>query len=322
MTTKKVFVVTHQRGFEADPIIDILVQEEIPVFRFNGNDDQNSSQISLMIREDGLDVSFCCDGSEIRQSEIGVGWCQQLPPYLGQASSIEESLQRENLWEAQRAAYELLGNIPWLNSPQKVISASCKPWQLFQAMSLGFRISRTIISNKPEDIRRFCLKQATIAKNLATPWVIEKGGEVNAAYTQLVKPEWLEDDDELAFCPVIYQEFCKRRRDYRVTAIAGKFFAVCCEPKSGQEEDIRLDSTTGEAYRPCELESPILAKLQQLMDRLGLQYCGADFMEDEEGNLYFLEMNTCGAWWWVDDLYGGAIGRAIADYLKSQLATV
>lgn len=319
MPIKKVFIVSHQRGFETDPIIDILTREKIPVFRFNGDDGQNSSQISISVGSDGLDISFRCDGDEISQSEIGVGWCQQLPPYLGQASSVEESLQRENLWEAQQTAYELLDDIPWLNSPQSVLAASRKPWQLFQAMSLGLKIPQTTTSNKPEDIRHFCLNQPAVAKNLATPWVVEEGKEVNAAYTQLVKPNWLESDDELAFCPVIYQEFRKRQKDYRVAMVGEKSFAVCCKPKPGQEEDIRLDSKTGEAYQPCEMKPSILGKLRGLMDRLCIQYCGADFMEDEAGNFYFLEINTCGAWWWVDDLYNGAISRAIADYLKIQL---
>ena len=42
-------------------------------------------------------------------------------------------------------------------------------------------------------------------------------------------------------------------------------------------------------------------------------------MEDELGKMYFLEMNICGAWWWVDRLYDGAICKAITDFIEKRL---
>jgi hypothetical protein len=52
------------------------------------------------------------------------------------------------------------------------------------------------------------------------------------------------------------------------------------------------------------------------MQKLQIDYCAAaDFMEDKNGNLFFLEVNTCGAWWWLDKLYNGAICKSIADAL-------
>lgn len=53
------------------------------------------------------------------------------------------------------------------------------------------------------------------------------------------------------------------------------------------------------------------------MKTLEIGYCAADFMEDMHGNLYFLELNTCGSWWWVDRFYEGGICQALADYLEN-----
>jgi hypothetical protein len=42
-------------------------------------------------------------------------------------------------------------------------------------------------------------------------------------------------------------------------------------------------------------------------------------MEDGDGKLHFLETNICGAWWWVDRMYDGAICQTIVDHLHSHM---
>jgi glutathione synthase/RimK-type ligase-like ATP-grasp enzyme len=314
---KSVFIVTHRRGFEADPVIDALRRDGVPVFRFNSDDGNEASQISFAVDNDQVEISFFCDNREINSSEIGVGWCQQLPPYLSQASSVYENLQRKNLWTAQLASLDLL-EVPWFNSPRNVLYASNKSIQLAFTRSIGLKIPRTLISNIPKDIRSFVKNQTTVAKNLATPWVVSET-ETQAAYTRIIESNWLQDDNELEFCPIIYQEFKTRRKDYRVVVVGERVFSVYCEPADGQKEDIRRNSSTGELFRTCEFDIQATTLLKTLMKKLSIEYCSADFMEDSDGNLYFLEINTCGAWWWVDLLYHGAICEAIVNQLKKDL---
>src|SRR3989344_3701837 len=108
---KSVLVMTHRRGFETDPVIDALRDRSVPVFRFNGDSGKEASLISSAIDSGGMNVRFECDGREISGNDVGVGWCQQLQPYLGQAANKRQSLQNENLWAAQLATLESL-NIP------------------------------------------------------------------------------------------------------------------------------------------------------------------------------------------------------------------
>ena len=314
---KSVFVVTHRRGFEADPVIDVLRRDGVPVFRFNCDSGNEASLVSFAISNKYIKTSFVCDEREINSDEIGVGCCQQLPPYLNQAASANENLQRRNLWTAQLASLDSL-EVPWLNNPRNVLYASNKLLQLVYARSVGLNMPNTLISNVSQHIRSFVENQPTIAKNLATPWVVSPK-ETQAAYSRIVEPNWLQNDRELEFCPVIYQEYKVRRKDYRIVVVGDKIFAAYCKPNEGQREDIRRNATTGESFLPCEFDAQTMNLLKTLMKRLSIHYCSADFMEDDEGNLYFLEVNTCGAWWWVDHLYDGAICNAIADYLKRSL---
>lgn len=309
---KSVFVVTHQRGFEADPVIDELRKHNIQVFRFNTDAGSVPSFTSFTCERE--EVEFSCDGKNIASSDIAVGWCQQLPPYLGQAGSERDCLQRENLLALQLAAFDLL-SVPWFNKPSHVIRASNKIHQMALAKTVGLTMPRTIVSNSPSAIRAFVRGQTTVAKNLATPWVVSPT-ETRAAYTRIVDPSWFSDNTALSFAPVIYQEYRERKRDIRVVIVGDSVFAASCVPGPHQREDVRKETGAGESYRAYDFDADALQKLRALMRALNLDYCAADFMEDMDGNLFFLEVNTCGAWWWLDRLYDGAICRALANTLE------
>lgn len=311
---KSALIVTHRRGFEADRVIDILRSRDVPVFRWNSDAGQIASQISVTIGDDGHEVTLVCDGRQLTDREVGVGWCQQLPPYFGQPAAESECLQRDNLWAASSSAFDLFA-IPWLNAPDAVARASNKIRQLALARTVGLAIPQTLVSNVPASIRDFTRCRATIVKNLATPWVTTATG-TRAAYTKLVSETWITNDAELAFCPVIYQTYHRRRRDYRIVVVGEQVFAASGEPGEHQQEDIR-HGATGDSFSACEFDREVITKLRALMRTFAIEYCAADFLEDESGELRFLELNVCGAWWWVDRFYGGAIANAIADYLVS-----
>lgn len=306
-----ILIVTHQRGFEADPVIDNLRNRNKGVFRFNSDSGEGRSIATFSSRDGGIEL--VCDNKRIAESDISVGWCQQLPPYLGQPSTSQESLQRENLLTLQLAIFNHL-EIPWLNKPADVLNAANKVNQIIAAQLIGLNVPQTLVSNDPESIRSFASKQLVVAKNLATPWITSKE-ETHAAFTKIVDSSWLSHEPDLSFAPVIYQEFHERRKDFRVVVVADDYFAAACTPESHQYEDVRRGEATGDSYVACDFDKGILQKLRSLMNRLSLNYCAADFMEAENGDIYFLELNTCGAWWWLDRLYDGDICRSITNTL-------
>ncbi|MBT9171432.1 MAG: hypothetical protein DDT18_01808 [Actinobacteria bacterium] len=311
MDAKTILVVTHRRGFESDPVIDELRRRNLKVFRFNTDSGESASLASFVSRTNG--VEFLCDGKSIINTGIAAGWCQQLPPYFGQTASERECLQRESLWAMQFSALELLPT-RWLNRPSNVLRASQKIHQIVVAQTVQLAVPDTLVTNNPYAIREFASGRQVVAKNIATPWIVSH--EITrAAYTRLIDPSWLQDDAALSFAPVIYQEYHERKRDIRVVIVDDKVFAASCIPGPHQREDVRKESGTGESFKACDFDLDTLSKLRQLMRALSLDYCAADFMEDGEGNLFFLEVNTCGAWWWLDRLYDGAICQSIADAL-------
>ncbi len=95
--------------------------------------------------------------------------------------------------------------------------------------------------------------------------------------------------------PYLGQAGSERKRDIHVVVVGDSVFAASCIPGSHQCEDVRKETDAGESYRVCSFDTNALQKLRALMQALNLDYCAADFMEDKDGNLFFLEVNTCGA---------------------------
>lgn len=319
MKNQFLLIATHRRGFETDPVIDGLRERNIPVFRYNCEAGCDVSEISIEMDKGTSRLQFICDGRKIGADDIVLGWYQQSPPFLGQPADATHCLQQENILAVYQAALYLL-KCRWFNAPAAVHLASNKVLQLAAAAQAGLATPMSCIGNNPEAVRMMCEGGTTIAKNLATPWIDTPQGGTMAAYTKLVDSSWLQDDGAIRFCPVIYQRFHERKCDYRVVVVADRAFAAVCSPNEEQRVDIRRGELEEHGYQPCNFPSSCLDGLRKVMRHFGTDYCSADFMQDQDGNMYFLDLNSCGAWWWVDQLYGGEICTAIVDRLAQLYA--
>ncbi len=51
---------------------------------------------------------------------------------------------------------------------------------------------------------------------------------------------------------------------------------------------------------PTELPAQVIDRLRSFMERLGLQYCAFDLLEDSDGTIWFLEGNEGGQFLWIE----------------------
>ena len=308
-----ILIVTHQRGFESDVVIDRLRTLGFPFFRLNQDDGPSVSQFSFLSTNDERKVLLSSDSRTIELNGIRCVWFQQPPPFTGQPSDIEQTLQRNNLGTFLEASFELL-TAKWLNKPSNVLRASNKVLQLHYASNMGLQIPETCISNDPGIVRAFCSKGLTIVKNLNSPWIAQDDGTI-ISYTELVQDEWIQDDQSVIFCPLIYQRFVERKHDYRVVILGKDVFVSRCDSEKGDIVDVRRNNETGSNFYEHSIDVSQIIKLRKLMQVFGVDYCSADFIEDKSGNVLFLEMNLCGAWWWMDKIFEGKILNAFVQYL-------
>lgn len=310
-----ILIITHQKGFEADPVIDRLKDLNLVFNRFNQDDGKNISKVGFLKSNKEEDIFWNSDDKSIYLTDITHVWFQQPPPFTGQPSNFEQTIQRNNMVTFLEATFSLL-SVKWLNKISNVFSASNKVLQLHWATYVGLLIPETCISNDPLIIRSFCSKKQSIVKNLNSPWVIQDNNTVVSS-TNLVQDDWIKDDEAVMFCPLIYQHFVERKHDYRVVILGDSVFVARCNSEMGDPIDVRVNNSTGSNFYQCEINDKYINKLRSLMKILGIDYCSSDFIEDYNGNIYFLEMNICGAWWWMDKLYDGKILDAFIEYLTT-----
>lgn len=308
---KKVLIVSHREGFESDSVIDELKKRNIDFFRFNTDEGEDVSEISFSIR-DQIQLLLKCDNKQARAHEFTSAWFQQTYPYSIDSLSPIQSLQRATL-SAAFDAIEEFTNCPWLNRPSSVQKASNKIVQLRTAKLSGMEIPETVVSNNHQHIQPFCTEKPSIMKNLNTPWYSDGEG-LKAAYTKAVSREILEQKEGLQFAPIIYQHTLNKREECRVFSIDKECFAIKA-PSSSTLTDIRRERTTGEGFTRTTFPDEEKDKLLRFKTALDIDTCGADYVIDDTGKWIFLEANTCGAWWWVDQHYNGQIKNAIVDYL-------
>lgn len=316
-----ILVLTHRRGFEADHVIDVLRSRGVPFFRFNTDFNIKGTGIDIDLSNSNTSVTLCCDGCSISISQVSVAWFQQPPPEPNCNHALPFILQYKSFQSAYNWVCSQISGF-WLNHPSKVYAAANKAYQLKVAMEAGLNIPKTIITNNSYNVRDF-FKQyngQVIVKNLATPWYIDSKGQTVAAYTKPLISGHLQNPEKIEFSPLIYQQFIHRIADVRAVVVGSQIFAAATNiaNKSGHY-DIRRIPLEKAVYTQISLPAEIYNYLLTVMDRLDLKYSSIDLAVGSDGKYYFLDLNSTGAFIWLEKLANLPISNAIADFLISGL---
>jgi glutathione synthase/RimK-type ligase-like ATP-grasp enzyme len=118
--------------------------------------------------------------------------------------------------------------------------------------------------------------------------------------------------------PHLFQRFVPKRADCRVTIVDERVFV--CRLNSGAHPRYAIDVRRGLGdpllrHDIVQLCDETQAKLIQLVHSLGLHFGAIDLVEDDSGDLWFLEINPNGQWAWIEERTGAPISEAIADSL-------
>src|SRR3990172_7569287 len=98
-----ILIVTHRRGFEADPVIDALRLRHVPLLRFNTDCGGEGDGIAVTLGAEPQSV-LICDGRVLNLSEVSAAWFHQPPPNV--RVDLESSLPTHLRLESFRAAYD------------------------------------------------------------------------------------------------------------------------------------------------------------------------------------------------------------------------
>lgn len=263
---------------------------------------------------EGIELTFRLpDGNDIDLLEVGAVWYRRLRP-LGLDPALTDGVSRLFAWSESNEA--LLGTwysleCFWMNAPLADEAAQRKVRQLQMAQKVGLSIPETLVTNRPEDARRFIETHGpgrVIRKAFRN--IAEAPRE-----TALVEQSDLERIDTVRFAPVIFQKFVKADLDLRTTVVDGEMFTAAI--RSAPEHQVDYRSGLGSAtVTPYRLPDEIAERLQNLMELLGLAFGAVDFRVTPEGEHVFLEVNPAGEYLFACDRTGQPVPEAIAACLE------
>jgi glutathione synthase/RimK-type ligase-like ATP-grasp enzyme len=247
-------------------------------------------RVNLSVTHDG----WACETENVTilSSAVKSVWWRR-PGKHEIASSV---LDRNNRRFAEREAthaFDVIGlsrAYPVINRPEAEMRANRKVIQLSEAAAVGLTIPEYCITNDPERALQFVSAHRgdAVFKTLTAP--TNTFGE-----TRLVTQDHLDIIEQVKLAPVIFQRRIRRKHEFRVTIIGDVIFqhqVVINNDLVKELPDWRLDVSA--EMQQCALPSQILNRLRGLMSRLDLDYGAVDLIEDNEGNIFFLEINPSG----------------------------
>lgn len=316
-TDRPVLVLSRRDDLTADLVIDELGRRGVPVARVDPADFPESLTMSAHIHEsrwNGPIVSS--DGVSLDVQQVRSVYYRRpgLPTFPAGMSEAEREWATR---EAIHGVYGVLGALDclYVNHPARNYAAELKAQQLAVAVRCGLEVPATLVTNDPEDARRFVKDTQAVVKPLRGGAIVEHGRR-KAAFTHMIDVG--DIDDSLRMTTHLLQEWVDKTHEVRVVVVGEQLFAAEIHPGSpAARVDFRADYASL-AYRATPVPTHVTAGIHALMDRLGLVFAALDFAIRGDGNWVFLgDVNPNGQWAWIEGhLPELRITAALADVLQ------
>lgn len=264
------------------------------------------------------------DRTRIDVNRVRSIWWRRPQPF-GFPQSLSDPVNRAFAQQESDFAFKgmyLSANAYWVNDITRDMLASHKVWQLQTAARLGLEIPRTLITNSPEDVRRFRAEvdgDMIYKAFLASPMAWRE--------TRILRDEDMAMIESLRLAPAIFQAYVPSIRDLRVTVVGRRLFPAQADLTTvDYATDVRMNPGIG--WQPTELPAAVALRILAMMDVFGLEYGAFDFRLTPEGRYVFLEVNPAGQFLFIQNATGLPIAEELASRLiagcpaKASLATV
>ena len=170
---KIVVIISHPDDIHAIVVAHKLKERKIKPIILNCADFPMKWNLCLGFRENEKSWTIKSSDIEIKDQDVSYIWYRRSSPFMP-SPYLESNETREFVISESRAAFQ-----GWLlNLGNRVINpissdhfAHRKPYQLYTAQSIGFKIPRTLITNSAEDANNFLqtAKSGVIFKPLTAP---------------------------------------------------------------------------------------------------------------------------------------------------------
>lgn len=309
-----ILILTNKLDFAVDYTILRLETRGIAFCRLNA-EDLASLEYTAQIRAQVSRRQIKCGSLTIDADSLTGVWFrrQMLPPKQQDSAASFGPFARREL----AALVDGLLADPkttWVNPLQATIAAERKIFQLREAARVGFAVPDTVASNDLEAVRSLLLTGGPLViKPISHGLVVGEKGAL-AAYTRRLNVGELDGIEGRLDCPVLVQREILRGRDLRVTVVGRQCFGASVEWDSIQEVDWRAPGSRP-AFREWRVPRSLERLCFRLMRSLSLLYAAFDFIEDANGQIWFLELNPAGEFAWLERELGFSVRDLLIDML-------
>jgi glutathione synthase/RimK-type ligase-like ATP-grasp enzyme len=278
-------------------------------------------RLSVRASDAGVTGEIRSETDALEVSEIAGAWHRRLEIGGKIPTTMDKRLRMPSVEESRRVLLGLLAGLrcPVVDPAARLRHAEHKQLQLEIARTVGLEIPRTLVTNDPAAVREFwdACEGRVITKMMTGFAVVEEGREKVVFTTPLAEAD-LAGLDQLALCPMTFQEKLEKSVELRVTVVGERVFAASID--SGQMERSKTDWRREglaliAAWKPYTLPAAVEKGILGLMDAFGLNYGAIDVIVTPEGRHVFLEVNPAGEFFWLERECQMPISEAIADVM-------
>ncbi|MEV4113714.1 MvdC/MvdD family ATP grasp protein [Nonomuraea sp. NPDC049695] len=198
------------------------------------------------------------------------------------------------------------------------LRAHNKIFHLARAIELGFSVPDTTYTNDPAELAGAyeAAEGRLVAKQIAAER-FRVDGAPHRAYTTVVTRRHLTSRHRVQHEPVILQPYVDKHVELRVIVVGERAFAaeIDASASTAARDDWRHYDNDRVRYGPHELPAEVAWRCARLVADVGLTYAALDLIVTPGGEYVFLELNSNGAWGFVELWAGLPVSDAIAGWL-------
>lgn len=264
---------------------------------------------------------FTEDGSIYDLSTFESLWYRRIRIGESLKHSLDAEYVAPSVDESRKTFFGMIASLDIfkLDDPLKMELANRKQLQLKVAQDIGLKIPKTLITNEPQAVKKFYEEnpQGVITKMQASFAVNQSGAEM-VVFTNAVNEEALKELEQIRFCPMTFQENIPKKLELRIIVVGNKLYTASVDSQQSTEskDDWRKKGISFiNDWEKFELPKEVEQRVLKFMHHFGLNYGALDFILTPDDQLYFLEINTAGEFYWLERKPGFPISSGLADLL-------
>jgi ATP-grasp ribosomal peptide maturase len=311
-----VLILAPERDFTADRMVKTLEDRDVPVARVDTAWFPQRANIDAELRNGRWVGTLSAAGRAIAFEELRSVWYRN-PSAFSFPAELSVTERNWAMSETKLGLGGVLASLPlkWINHPSRNADAAYKPVQLVTAARCGLTVTDTLVTNRPDAVRRFAKAGETITKAFGAAAIIEDGGR-KTTFTHRLDEADLADLRGTEISVHQFQRWIPKAYESRVIVVGDRLFTAGIYADSAEAYIDWRNDYKALRYERIEPPATVSASILQYCVELGLTYGAFDFVIRPDGDWVFLECNASGQYGWIEDAIKAPITEALADLLE------